>query len=323
MNKNNSFRIVFMGTPEFAVAPLDILLTNNFQIVGVVTAPDKPSGRGMKIHASAVKEYALKKGLKIFQPEKLKNPEFIESLKELHADLFIVVAFRMLPKSVWEIPTCGTINLHASLLPQYRGAAPINFAIINGEKETGVTTFFINEQIDTGDIIDSVKTEISAEENAGDLHDRLMNIGAQLVLDTVISIRDGNLKKTNQSVITTNEILKSAPKISKEDCRINWNENAEIIHNKIRGLSPFPGAFTELLVHENKKYLLKIFKSKTEIIAHDFSVGSIFSDEINYIKIAVKNGYVLLEELQLEGRKKMSTTEFLRGFSFDRNMKVN
>ena len=308
----SDLRIVFMGTPEFAVESLDALVKNNYNVVGVITAPDKPAGRGMKIQFSAVKEYALRNNLNLFQPEKLKNPEFIETLKALHPDLQVVVAFRMLPEVIWKMPRLGTFNVHSSLLPQYRGAAPINWAVINGEKETGVTTFFINENIDTGDIIFSEKVTIGEDETAGELHDHLMKIGAELIVRTVEAIREGNLNIQKQEK-TDNEI-KPAPKIFKEDCRINWSKDLDSIHNFIRGLSPFPSAFTEINSPENKKYYLKVFKSSKEKADHILSIGKIQTDQKYFLKIAVTGGFINLLEIQLEGRKKMAVKDFLRGF---------
>jgi len=318
---NSDLRIVFMGTPDFAVESLNALLKNNFNVVGVITAPDKPAGRGMKIQYSAVKEYALKNNLNLLQPEKLKSPEFIYSLKALLPDLQVVVAFRMLPEIVWNMPRFGTFNLHASLLPHYRGAAPINWAIINGEKETGITTFFINQNIDTGDIIFSEKVSIGDDETAGELHDRLMTTGAELVVKTVKTISEGNLKIQKQELILSAENIKSAPKLFKENCKINWNQDLDSIHNLIRGLSPYPAAFTELVSPENKTFLLKIFKCSKEKTNHDFSNGKILTDHKVFFKIAVKGGFISLLQVQLEGRKKMSVSEFLRGFHLNEEWK--
>jgi methionyl-tRNA formyltransferase len=256
---NNDLRIVFMGTPEFAVSSLDRLLSAGYNIVAVVTAPDKPAGRGLTLHQSDVKKYALSKGLKILQPEKLRDPDFIEKLTALKPDLQIVVAFRMLPEVIWKLPSLGTFNIHASLLPQYRGAAPINWAIINGEMETGVTTFFLNEKIDAGNIILSETVQISPDENAGELHDRLMHTGADLVVKTIQSIQQNSYKTTEQEKLTIDNI-KSAPKIFKQDCKIDWSKSNDNVYNFIRGLSPYPGAFTEIFSEDGKKFTIKIFR---------------------------------------------------------------
>lgn len=306
-------RIVFMGTPDFAVPILDILVKSNYNIVGVITAPDKPSGRGLKMHQSAVKEYALKHGLFILQPEKLKSPEFIETLTALNADLQIVVAFRMLPEVVWRMPPKGTFNLHASLLPQYRGAAPINYAIINGEKETGVTTFFLSHEIDTGHIILQEKCEIGSNETAGELHDKLMLLGAETVLKTVQLIEKGNLVPKPQNTMLNGE-LKAAHKIFKEDCIVKWENEALVIHNFIRGLSPFPTAFTNLILDNEEKILFKVFKADYEIEKHQMHFGHIVTDGKNYLKVACKDGYISLLHVQMAGKKAMSILEFLRGF---------
>lgn len=302
---NNKLRILFLGTPDFAVASLDILNKNNFDIIAVVTAPDKPSGRGLNMHESAIKKYAIETGLKVLQPEKLKNPEFIQQIKELKADLQVVVAFRMLPEIVWNMPPLGTINLHASLLPQYRGAAPINWAIINGEKETGVTTFKLQHEIDTGNIINQKKVIIEEDETAGKLHDKLMQTGAQLILKTVQSIANNDYKLLPQSEV---HIIKTAPKIFKEDCRINWNKNVDQIYNLIRGLSPYPAAWTSL----NGKQL-KIFMSKIDNTQSIPSSGIAETDHKSYFRIACNNGWLYITDMQLEGKKRMRIEEFLRG----------
>ena len=306
-------RIVFMGTPDFAVPILDILVKNKCNIVGVITAPDKPSGRGLKMHQSAVKEYALQHGLFILQPEKLKSPEFIETLTALNADLQIVVAFRMLPEVVWRMPPKGTFNLHASLLPQYRGAAPINYAIINGEKETGVTTFFLSHEIDTGHIILQEKCEIGPNETAGELHDKLMLLGAETVLKTVQLIEKGDVKPIPQNVLLMGN-LKTAHKIFKDNCIIPWENEALVIHNFIRGLSPFPTAFTYLTLKNEEKILFKVFKAEYEIEKHQMLFGHIVTDSKNYLKVACNDGYISLLQVQMAGKKAMSILEFLRGF---------
>ncbi len=313
-----------MGTPEFAVETLDLLLQNNYNVVGVITVPDKPAGRGQQLQQSAVKKYALEKGLNILQPEKLKDENFLEQLNKLKADLQIVVAFRMLPEVVWNMPPMGTINLHGSLLPNYRGAAPINWAIINGEKETGVSTFFLQQEIDTGKIIFQERTPIRENETAGEIHDKLMHIGAQLVLKTVHAIENDNYPQIDQSdLITANEPVKNAPKIFKTDCRIDWNRSEDEIHNKIRGLSPYPAAFTDFVSPDGKIIPVKIFRSRKENKMHVLATTTIITDSKSYIKIAVKNGYILLDEIQIAGKKRMAVDEFLRGFQLKSDWKVN
>lgn len=309
--------IIFFGTPEFAVASLDMLVKNGYDVVGIVTAPDKPAGRGLEIKMSAVKEFAFSKNLKVFQPENLSNADFLNQLHELNPNLGIVVAFRKLPKEVWAFPSLGTFNLHASLLPHYRGAAPVNWAIINGEKESGVTTFFLDDEMDTGKIILRAKENIREDDTAGDLYERLMKDGADLVLKTVRAIETGNFTPENQSAyVKPNEKLKSAPKIFKDDCKINWKKKAEDVHDFIRGLSPYPTAWTEIN-KENEILLLKIFRTSKEITEHQNEMGSIHTDGKSFVKIAVKEGFINLVELQLAGRKKMNIEEFLRGFFFE------
>lgn len=298
-------KIVFMGTPDFAVASLDALVQASFNVVAVITAPDKPAGRGQKINESAVKRYAVEKGIPVLQPEKLKSPEFLEELKSYEADLQVVVAFRMLPEVVWNMPSKGTINLHGSLLPQYRGAAPINHAIINGEKESGVTTFFLTHTIDTGDIILSDKTPIADDETAGELHDKLMVIGANLLVKTVTAIAEGNFTEQPQP---QSDVLKHAPKIFKDDCKINWNNPSQLIYNLIRGLSPYPTAFTLL----NDK-TLKIFKAELENKEPGIAAGGFLSDGKTYLKFATKDGFIKLLDIQYEGKKRMLIEDFLRG----------
>ena len=297
--------IVFMGTPDFAVASLNALVEAGFNVVGVVTAADKPAGRGQKLQESTVKQYAVAKGIRVLQPLKLKDPAFIEELRALKADLQVVVAFRMLPEIVWDMPAKGTINLHASLLPQYRGAAPINHAIINGENESGVTTFFLKHEIDTGDVIFSEKVEIRADETAGELHDELMNVGAGLLVKTVTAIASGDYQEQPQP---QSGELKHAPKIFKEDCLIDWNQPALKIYNLIRGMSPYPTAFTKL----NDK-VLKIFKAEFEDKEPGISAGAFLSDGKTYLKFAAKDGFIKLTDLQYEGKKRMGVEEFLRG----------
>lgn len=301
-------RIVFMGTPQFAVASLDALITAGCDIVGVVTAPDKPAGRGQKINESAVKQYAVANGLKVLQPEKLKSPDFLEQLKALEADLQVVVAFRMLPEAVWDMPPKGTINLHASLLPQYRGAAPINWAIINGESESGVTTFFLKHEIDTGDILFTEKVTLSGRETAGELHDWLMNKGAGLLVKTVKGVESGRYSEHPQSQLAEGVELKHAPKIHKEDCLIDWNQPAQSVFNKIRGLSPLPTAYTMF----NDK-ILKIFYAECELAEPGIQPGGFLCDNKNHLKFAAKDGFISVTDIQLEGKKRMGIQEFLRG----------
>ena len=310
----SQLRIVYMGTPDFAVAPLKKLIEEDYNIVGVVTNPDKPAGRGQKIKESPVKIYARQKNLTILQPEKFKDKQFLRDLKNLHADLQIVVAFRMLPEIVWSMPPKGTFNLHASLLPDYRGAAPINHAIINGEEKTGVTTFFLTHEIDTGNIILQEEVPVYENDTAGDLHDRLMLAGADLVAKTVDAIFSDSyhLKKQNE-LITPNQTLKTAPKIFKNDCIINWNDTVNNIHNFIRGLSPYPGAWTEIS-KKNQSIQLKIFESQKEPVSHQFSPGEIITDSKTFIKVACNNGMINITQLQQSGKKRLKITDFLRGF---------
>ncbi|HEX6429092.1 MAG TPA: methionyl-tRNA formyltransferase [Niastella sp.] len=328
-NTTNIPRIIFMGTPEFAVASLDALVQAGCTIIGVITAPDKPAGRGMKLTESAVKKYAVEKQLPVLQPVKLKDPEFLETLKSLQADLQIVVAFRMLPEVVWNMPPMGTINLHGSLLPQYRGAAPINWAVINGEKETGVTTFKLQHEIDTGNILLQESFPIGDDDNAGEVHDKMKEIGAQLLVKTVKGLANGTLiEKPQQGVdqlpVTgnrepaTDNALRHAPKIFTETCKIDWNQSVTAIYNLIRGLSPYPAAFTYL--HEK---MLKIYKAKKEMHAPDShwnkSAGAFETDNKTYLKFAGADGYIHIIELQLEGKKKMTVEDFLRGHRFTPN----
>lgn len=308
-----------MGSPGFAVAPLQLLLESGCNVVGVITAPDRPAGRGKKIRYSAIKEHLLQHDLHIpiLQPENLKDSEFIKELKSLQPDLQIVVAFRMLPEVVWRIPSMGTFNLHASLLPQYRGAAPINHAIINGESETGVTTFFIDQQIDTGKILLQERTAIGPNETAGELHDRLMELGAGLVSETVIQISNGQIEGESQENGPDSSLtLKSAPKIFKEDCRINWNLPGKELFNMIRGLSPSPGAFTTLERAEGEGQLFKIFTVTYEEAPNGERPGTIFSDGKHSLKVAVKDGMIHLHTIQQEGKRKMDVKDFLAGFNF-------
>lgn len=303
-------RIVFMGTPEFAVASLDALLQAGFNVVAVVTAPDKPAGRGMKLTESAVKQYAVAHNLPVLQPEKLKAPEFIAALQSLQADLQVVVAFRMLPEIVWNMPPLGTINVHGSLLPQYRGAAPINWAVINGEKTTGVTTFKLQHAIDTGNILLQASMPIGDNETAGEVHDRMKSLGAALLVKTVAGLVDGTIQEQPQPADEGQ--LKHAPKIFTETCQIDWHYTAAAIHNQIRGLSPFPGAFTQL--HGK---MLKVFECRYSNEAHNQAPGSIDSDGKTFIRYAAIDGWVSILTLQLEGKKRMAVADFLRGYRME------
>ncbi len=301
-------KIIFMGTPEFAVASLDALVKAGFNVVAVITAPDKPSGRGLKLTESAVKQYAVANGLKVLQPEKLKNPEFLAELKTLQADLQVVVAFRMLPEVVWNMPPKGTINLHASLLPDYRGAAPINWAVINGETVSGVSTFLLKQEIDTGDILFTEAVSISQTDTAGDLHDNLMAVGAKLLVKTVKAVETGDYVEKPQDQIATDTEPKHAPKLFKEDCLIDWNQPAETVYNRIRGLSPFPTAYTQL----NGK-LFKIFKADKQSAEPGIQPGGFLTDQKTFLKFACLDGFISVTDVQLEGKKRMGVEEFLRG----------
>ena len=300
-----------MGTPDFAVASLDALVKAGCHIIGVITAPDKPAGRGMKLTESAVKKYAVENSLPVLQPEKLKNPLFIEELRSLQADLQIVVAFRMLPEIVWNMPPLGTVNLHGSLLPQYRGAAPIHWAVINGEKETGVTTFTLKHEIDTGDILLQKNFPISENETTGEVHDRMKEIGAALLVETVKGLAAGNLHKLDQSSVISSQspVLHHAPKIFTETCQIHWTESVDRIHNLIRGLSPFPGALTVL-----DEKILKVYRSKKEMASYDYPPGKVLSDGKTFLKFSCADGFIHILDLQLEGKKRMLTEDFLRGY---------
>lgn len=304
-------RIIFMGTPEFAVASLDKLVTSGCRVVAVVTAPDKAAGRGLALQQSPVKKYAVEKNIPVLQPEKLKNPEFVETLRSYQADLQVVVAFRMLPEIVWNMPPLGTINVHGSLLPQYRGAAPINWAVINGEKETGVTTFKLKHDIDTGNILLSQIIPIADDETAGELHDDMKETGAKLLLETLERLASGNLIEKPQPVSVEGEPLKHAPKIYTETCKINWNKSVDDVFNLIRGLSPYPGAFTEL---EGKK--LKIFKAHKLPSHEQLLPGKMETDQKTFIRFTCSNGRIEVLSLQLEGKKKMDIGDFLRGYKF-------
>ena len=304
-------RIVFMGTPEFAVGVLDTIIRDNYEVVGVITAVDKPAGRGQRIKFSAVKEYALKNELKLLQPTNLKDDNFLTDLKSLNANLQVVVAFRMLPEAVWRMPKLGTFNLHASLLPNYRGAAPINWAIINGESETGVTTFFIDDKIDTGVMILSEQVEINSNETAGDLHDKLMNIGSNCVVKTLQLIETNKAQTTHQ---TDNPNIKTAYKLNKENCKIDWTKSVTEIHNLIRGLSPYPSAWC-VFKDEDQEWNVKIYESYGIKEKHTFSVGQLIATK-NEIKVAVKDGFIQINDLQFPGKRRMLVKELLNGIRF-------
>jgi len=310
-------RIVFMGTPEFAVTILKSLIEHGYNIVGVITAPDKPAGRGMKLHRSAVKEYALANNLHVMQPKNLKDETFIEKLKALQANLQVVVAFRMLPKVVWQMPELGTFNLHASLLPQYRGAAPINWAIINGETKTGVSTFFIDDKIDTGDMILQDSVSIGPTETAGELHDKLMYLGSDLVLKTIKQIETATVSTIKQS---ETEPLKTAYKLNKENCRINWNASAKDIINLIRGLNPYPAAWS-ILKNNSEDLNIKIYNATFEAEHHNFEIGHIISTKHN-VSVAVKNGVIHLLDIKLPGKRRMDIKSLLNGYGFNSDAKV-
>lgn len=305
-------RIVFMGTPEFAVSSLDALVKAGMNIVGVVTASDKAAGRGMKLMQSAVKTYASAHHLKVLQPVKLKDPHFIQELSELKPDLQVVVAFRMLPEVVWNLPPMGTINVHASLLPHYRGAAPINWAIINGERETGITTFQLKHEIDTGNILLQEKVEISETQTAGELHDILKEKGSALLVKTIVELNEGSVVPQPQSKLIDESLIKHAPKLFTETCKIDFQQPLEKVYNLIRGLSPYPGAFTFM----NEK-MIKIFRAQKEETIVKEEPGSILSDRKTFIKIACKDGYINLLEIQMEGKKRMAVADFLKGYRWE------
>jgi methionyl-tRNA formyltransferase len=306
-------KIVFMGTPEFAVASLDVLVSNGYEIAAVVTVPDKPAGRGQQIQQSAVKKYAIEKELTCLQPEKLKDENFINELKNINADLQIVVAFRMLPEVVWNMPKYGTYNLHGSLLPKYRGAAPINWAIINGETESGVTSFKLKHEIDTGNMLLQERTEIYDTMTAGDLHDKLMILGANVILKTVQIIESGNFELKPQDDSKSIH----APKIFKDTCKINWNNSVITIYNLIRGLSPYPTAYTEYVDKNNQLQSIKIFIAEKQIENIQQKPGTVMSDGKSYIKVACNDGYIIIKSLQASGKKRMFVEDFLRGFKME------
>lgn len=308
-------RIVYMGTPDFAVAPLRRLVEEGYNIVGVVTMPDKPAGRGLHMQASAVKRYAVEAGLPVYQPEKLKDPQFVETLRSLAPDLGIVIAFRMLPEIVWAMPRLGTFNLHASLLPQYRGAAPINWAIINGEKESGVTTFLLNHEIDKGAILCQQRVAIDEEDDAGTLHDKLMNAGTDLVIETIERIASGAIAPVDQHTIEP-QVIRDAPKIFKETCRIDWSASGDTVRNLVRGLSPYPAAWSELHKEGASPIGVKIFRVHAETCPADRlpAPGTLVTDGRTFMKVACADGYLFLDELQLAGKKRMAVADLLRGF---------
>ncbi|WP_335967181.1 methionyl-tRNA formyltransferase [Galbibacter sp. PAP.153] len=315
---SKELRIVFMGTPDFAVATLKQIINNNYKVVGVITAPDRPAGRGRKLQQSAVKQYALSQNLNILQPTNLKDPAFLEELKQLDANVQVVVAFRMLPKAVWAMPKYGTFNLHASLLPDYRGAAPINWAIINGEKKTGVTTFFIDEKIDTGAIVLQEETTIASNESAGILHDKLMEMGAGLVVKTLQQIQNGTV---NTRIQPQTAEFKTAYKLDKDNTKIDWNSPTEEIYNLIRGLSPYPTAWTYLKNVGENAVNVKIYKAGKEIKQHNEKAGSVFANK-NEVHVATNDGFILLKEIQLPGKRKMNIKDVLNGYEFDKNSKM-
>lgn len=315
---NRALRIVFMGTPDFAVQTLKKILENNYNVVGVITAPDRPAGRGRKIQQSAVKQFAERNGLTILQPTNLKDQEFVEALGKLQANLQVVVAFRMLPKVVWDMPEYGTFNLHASLLPNYRGAAPINWALINGETQTGVTTFFIDDKIDTGEIIAQRNLAIGQDENAGHLHDRLMDQGADLVIETLELISSGKVQTTKQAL---EDAEKTAYKLDKQNTRINWKSDSSKIFNLIRGLSPYPAAWTVLDNGNNQHINIKVYGSEVELKEHSLQIGKVLIED-KRLKVAVADGFVVLTQIQLPGKRTMAAQDVLNGFSFSAEAKM-
>ncbi len=315
MKKN--IRIAYFGTPEFAASQLEAIIAAGYEVAVVVTMPDKPAGRGRKIQYSDVKKTALEHGLPLLQPEKLKDPDFLQQLASYQANLFIVVAFRMLPSVVWQMPELGTFNLHASLLPQYRGAAPINFAIINGETETGLTTFFLNEEIDKGAVIMREKVGIRPDETAGELHDELMLLGNKVVVETIRKIENGEASAQPQDELTENQQLKPAPKITKEFCDIDWSLDCKTVYNHIRGLSPYPAAHTRLISENGETVELKVFASEIETGKHDFPIGQVVTDNKKHLKVALKDGFIQLTQIQQSGKKALPIADFLRGKVLD------
>ena len=316
-------RIAYFGTPEFAASQLEAIISAGYEVAVVVTMPDKPAGRGRKIQYSEVKKTALEHGLPLLQPDKLRDASFLNQLAAYQADLFIVVAFRMLPAVVWQMPRLGTFNLHASLLPQYRGAAPINFAIINGETETGLTTFFLNEEIDKGAVIMREKVAIRSDETAGELHDELMLLGNKVVVETIKKIETGEVSASPQEALAYGQTLKPAPKITKEFCMVDWNQDCQTVYNHIRGLSPYPAAHTNIRSEEGESIDLKIFGSSIELCKHNMPFGSVETDNKTYLKIALKDGFIHLTSIQQAGKKAMSISDFLRGTQLLGNWKAN
>ena len=320
--KKEDLRIVYMGTPDFAVEPLRCLIQGGYNVVGVITMPDKPAGRGHKIQYSPVKQYALEHRLPLLQPEKLKDETFVEELRAWKADLQIVVAFRMLPEVVWNMPRLGTFNLHASLLPQYRVAAPINWAVINGDKETGITTFFLKHEIDTGEVIQQVRVPIGDTDNVGIVHDKLMMLGGRLVTETVDAILAGTVESIPQEKMVQVGELRLAPKIFKDTCRIDWNQSVKRIYDFIRGLSPYPAAWTELVQPDGAVVVLKIFETEKIFQSHQLEPGTLLTDGKTYIRVATMDGMIEIHSLQLPGKKRLKTDELLRGFHLTEEYKL-
>ena len=322
MVEKKNLRIVYMGTPDFAVEALRCLVEGGYNVVGVITMPDKPAGRGHKLQFSPVKQYALEHNLPLLQPEKLKDEAFVEALRAWKADLQIVVAFRMLPEVVWNMPRLGTFNLHASLLPQYRGAAPINWAVINGDTETGITTFFLKHEIDTGEVIQQVRVPIADTDDVGIVHDKLMLLGGRLVVETVDAILAGTVKSIPQEEMAVVGELRPAPKIFKETCRIDWRKGVKHVYDFVRGLSPYPAAWTELCAGEAAPVMLKLFETRKLFQTHDLQPGTVVSDGKTFFHIASTDGFVDVLSLQLAGKKRMQVEDFLRGYRLAEHMQV-
>lgn len=320
--KKEDLRIVYMGTPDFAVEALRCLVEGGYNVVGVITMPDKPAGRGHKLQYSPVKQFALDHNLLLLQPEKLKDEAFVDALRAWQADLQIVVAFRMLPEVVWNMPRLGTFNLHASLLPQYRGAAPINWAVINGDTETGITTFFLKHEIDTGEVIQQVHVPIEDTDNVGIVHDKLMLLGGRLVVETVDAILNDTVKSIPQEAMATVGELRPAPKIFKETCRINWDQSVKRIYDFVRGLSPYPAAWTELVQPDGENVVMKIFDTEKIVSPHQLNPGTLLTDGKTYIRVAAQDGFVEILTLQLPGKKRLKVDELLRGFRLTEEFKV-
>lgn len=320
--KKEDLRIVYMGTPDFAVESLRCLVEGGYNVVGVITMPDKPAGRGHKLQFSPVKQYALEHSLPLLQPEKLKDEAFVEALREWKADLQIVVAFRMLPEVVWNMPRLGTFNLHASLLPQYRGAAPINWAVINGDTETGITTFFLRHEIDTGEVIQQVRIPIADTDDVGIVHDKLMMLGGKLVTETVDAILNDAVKPIPQEEMAVVGELRPAPKIFKDTCRIDWNQPVKRIYDFIRGLSPYPAAWSELVQPDGEAVVMKIFETEKIIQSHQLTPGTLLTDGKTYIHVAAADGIIGIRALQLPGKKRLKTDELLRGFRLTEEFRV-